>query len=224
MQVGGIGNEHNSSMHHITNCVHDHGTTHKKTGAAAALGAPQADLVTTNEPQNDTGFSLSAWLADPLGNAKKLLGRIWHGGDGNSGVSGNVSGDTGGQEGIKSAFNPGVLHGPQVAAAAVAGTPRDFVRDNPYFSAVEDTGRQSEAFWRKIKVKFQGVMGHLTKRFSFSGGDSFQARQEQSKEDLRKKSHYKGEDLEMDCVLTDESYLMDSYNRKGEYRQLSTKK
>lgn len=252
MQIGGVGYEHNSSMHHVTNCVHDHGTMPKKTGGAAALEAASAASVTIRESRFDAGFSLSAWLADPLGNAKKLLGRIWHGSDESGSVSGNrttagsemgdmaamamekeaaegvvsgnASGGTGGQAGMQSASDHEALHEPRVAAAAAAAKPQDFVRRNPYFSPVEDAGRQSETFWQKAKVKFEAVMGHLTKRFSFSGRNSFRARQEQQKEDLRKKSHYKRDDLEIDCVLTDESYLLDSYNRRGEYRQLSTKK
>ena len=31
-------------------------------------------------------------------------------------------------------------------------------------------------------------------------------------------------DQEIECILTDESYLTDSYNRKGEYSHLTTDK
>ena len=39
---------------------------------------------------------------------------------------------------------------------------------------------------------------------------------------LRKRSQYKQDDQEIECILTDESYLTDSYNRKGEDSHLTT--
>ena len=41
---------------------------------------------------------------------------------------------------------------------------------------------------------------------------------------MRRRSKYRQDELEIDCVLTDESYLLDSYDRKGEYSQLTTSK
>lgn len=114
------------------------------------------------------------------------------------------------------------LHNPQIAAASTAIQQQN-IHNNPYFSAIEDTGRQSRQIWEKVKVKFHSVTGFLTKRFSFSGKNSFQAKQGKPREDLRKRSHYRGEDLNVDCVLTDDSYLLDSYDRSGNYSQLSTK-
>lgn len=114
------------------------------------------------------------------------------------------------------------LHTPQIVAAATAIQQQN-IHNNPYFSALEDTGRQPQHIWQKMKVRFHSVTGFLTKRFSFSGQNSFQAKQGKPREDLRKRSRYHGEDLEVDCVLTDDSYLLDSYDRSGNYSQLSTK-
>ena len=55
-------------------------------------------------------------------------------------------------------------------------------------------------------------------------GDFLQTKQQHTKEDLRKRSQYKEDDQEIECILTDESYLTDSYNRKGEYSHLTTDK
>lgn len=114
------------------------------------------------------------------------------------------------------------LHNPQIAAASTAIQQQD-IHNNPYFSAIPDTGKQPGYIWQKMKVQFHSVAGFLTKRFSFSGRNSFQAKQGRPREDLRKRSRYHGEDLDMDCVLTDDSYLLDSYDRSGNYSQLSTK-
>lgn len=208
------------------------------TGTAQAGGTAQS-------------FSLSAWLADPLGSAKKLVGVVWRGGhdsgDGTSGketsgsekvmaeiaadltrdtleknsLSGStVHGETQGQSAQQA--SPHVLHNPQIAAAATAVKPLDMLQGNPYF-AVEDSSTQRQTIWQKMKVQFEAVAGYLTKRFAFSGKNSFQAKQEQPKEDLRKRSRYRGDKLDVECVLTDDSYLLDSYDRKGEYSQLSTR-
>ncbi len=115
-----------------------------------------------------------------------------------------------------------VLHNPQIAAAAT-GVPQQNIYNNPYFAAIEDTGRQSQHIWQKMKVRFHSVAGFLTRRFSFSGRNSFQAKQEKPKEDLRRRSRYRSENLDVECVLTDDSYLLDSYDRSGNYRQLSTR-
>ena len=94
--------------------------------------------------------------------------------------------------------------------------------DNPYFSAVEDAGKEKQSIWDKMRVRFQSVAGQLTKQFS--GRNAFQTKQQKPKEDLRRHSRYREDDLEIDCILTDDSYLLDSYDRKGKYSKLSAKK
>ncbi len=75
-----------------------------------------------------------------------------------------------------------------------------------------------------MRARFAPVADFLAKRFPFAGKNPFQAKHGRPKEDLRKRSHYRGDDLDIDCVLTDDSYLLDSYDRKGSYSQLSTRK
>ena len=108
--------------------------------------------------------------------------------------------------------------------------PPQGMQENPYFSAVENIGGRQETLWRKMKVRFKDITGqlagHLPKKFSgfLQTRNSFQARQQKPKQDLRKHSKYREDKVEIDCVLTDDSYLLDSYDRKGEYSKLSTKK
>ncbi|MCM1187585.1 MAG: hypothetical protein NC251_13715 [Lachnoclostridium sp.] len=256
MQVGGIGSGHSNMSHHVTNCIHEHSSTMKDAGAmgagryAGGTGTPLGQTAQSGE-----GFSLSAWLADPIGKAKKLFGRVWNGGSGNAaeGISGKSltengqimaeiaedllqdasSSDSslhgGGQPDAGQAamtgqsFHANTLHNPQIAAAATALKPQDVMQGNPYFAAVENAGEQRQTIWRKMKVQFEAVAGFLTKRFAFSGKNAFQAKQEHPKEDLRKRSRYRSDNLDVECVLTDDSYLLDSYDRRGEYSQLSTK-
>lgn len=258
MQVGGIGigSGHGSSAHHVTNCIHDHSSTMKDggtMGARASAGGANASSGQAVWAKED--FSLSAWLADPIGKAKKLFGRVWNGSShGTGGVSGksltegeramaeiaeDLLGNTSssgsalhGSAGQPSAVQPRamqpsaaptVLHNPQIAAAATAVKPQDVMQGNPYFAATESASVQRQTLWQKMKVQFEAATGFLAKKFSFSSKNSFQAKQEQPKEDLRKRSRYKGDNLDVECVLTDDSYLLDSYDRKGEYSRLSAK-
>ena len=80
-----------------------------------------------------------------------------------------------------------------------------------------------------MRVRLKGTAGQLAGHlpgnfFNAQTNNSFQAGKERSREDLRKHSKFRKDELEIDCILTDDSYLLDSYDRKGEYSKLSTKK
>lgn len=251
MQFNGIGGEgHTADVHHVTSCMHDHARFGKKEGAAASPASPASSAQgAMPETRQEGQFSLSAWLDRTLGNGKRLLRNIWGSSDvpgqgeagdksgaaqvmaqiREDGVAGDVASDVSGQ-GHRQQDMPSALHTPQIAAAATAIQPtvHSAIGNNPYFAAVEDTGRQKETLWQKVKVKFGNVAGQLAGRlprrfFNFEAKNSFHEKQEKRKEDLRKHSRFRRDEVEIDCILTDDSYLLDSYDRKGEYRQLSAK-
>ena len=98
-----------------------------------------------------------------------------------------------------------------------------------YFQPVEPRAVVPETPAEKVRYQVQKIarklMDRLPKRFLGShSGDFLQTKQQHTKEDLRKRSQYKENDQEIECILTDESYLTDSYNRKGEYSHLTTDK
>ena len=97
-----------------------------------------------------------------------------------------------------------------------------------YFHTLEPAAVPATPFQKirnKIREAASQLADHLPGRFFGSQGKNFlQTKQEQTKEDLSRRSRYKKEDKEIECILTDDSYLLDSYDRKGEYRQLTTKK
>ena len=100
-------------------------------------------------------------------------------------------------------------HISQIAAASGAVPLPRAVQDNPYFSAVEDTGNLKQTFWQRVKVRFHNVSGQLSGRlprkyFGFQTRNSFQAKQKKPKEDLRKHSRYRQDTVEIDCVLMDD--------------------
>jgi hypothetical protein len=94
---------------------------------------------------------------------------------------------------------------------------------SPYFIPVENT-KKADNLPQLVKNKIHEVTGFLAKHFSFSGRNGFGTGNKDTKDDLRRRSRYRENDIEMDCMLTDDSYLMDSYDRKGGYSKLSTKK
>lgn len=246
MQFNGIGQEHNQGMHHVTTCIHDH-SHYKKTegemsgGAASAARAPAAQ---PGEQKQEGEFSLSAWMERTLNRGKSLLRGFW----GSSEVPGaGEAGSKTGEAQVLAQLNtdgaserggiPGAglnspaqtasagLHTPQIAAASASASLRE-VENNPYFQTLHEEGSQSGSMLQKIRVKFKDIKGqiagHLPGKF-FSAGKkgSFRGEKESPREDLRKHSRYRRDELEIDCILTDDSYLLDSYDRKGEYSRLS---
>ena len=221
MQINGIGSSH-SDMHHVTNCIH---STQKhldgKVGGAS-VGAANANMTQTIPATSDqTGgsFSLSSWLQNALSGARRLFGRIW----GSS--SDTLTGETvANQNSAQTQNSAHTLHASQIEAASAVVQPSQNYNNNPYFTMVADTVTTKQNVWQKLKVQFHNITGFLTKRFSFGNSSSFHTGQERPKEDLRRHSRYREDDMEIDCVLTDDSYLMDSYNKKGEYSKLSGSK
>lgn len=252
MQTNGISNSTHSDMHHVTNCIHNHKhrLEGKVTGAGGASATP-TQSVTASTQQSKEPFSLSTWLQDTLSGAKRLLGKIW-GSDADT-VQGETVAKSGMEtvsdiaaqnaaEAAKSALNvqsglqqnlyqdlyqqpnTNTLHTSQIEAASTLVQPPQNPNNNPYFAAITEDSVLQQSVWNKIKVRFQNITGFLAKRFSFAGGGTFQTKQERPKEDLRRHSRYRKDDVEIECIITDDSYLMDSYNKKGEYSKLSAGK
>lgn len=232
MQINGVGsgNIHNSNMHQVTECRHDHSVT-KKSGGAAASFSPDNTLKTAMSQYRQEGqFSLVSWLKDALAGGRTLLHKIW--GENPNVTTAQEAGDKSvlgteqvmaqvgypGESDSKAGLNPSIAAQETMASASAA---QQNLNNNPYFSTVEDAGKEKRSIWDKMRVRFQSMTGQLTKQFS--GRNTFQTKQQKPKEDLRRHSRYREDDLEIECILTDDSYLLDSYDRKGEYSRLSAK-
>lgn len=253
MQFNGIGSGHNTNTHYVTECMHDH-SHYKKTGASsggAFSGANNTQAMQAAEQEGQ--FSLSAWLEKALGNGKRLLRAVWGGNEtvsmgeageksgeaqvlaqiredsASEGISANVTGQENHQPDTSQ-----TLHTPQIAAAASAIAHPQSEENYAYDSESEVIGGQQDALWKKVKVKFKDVAaqlsGYLTRRFSpkksakFQSRNSFQAKREQQKEDLRKVGKHHRDVVEIDHARIEDTYLLDSYDKRGEYSKLSTNK
>ena len=225
MQLGGIGSNHSSDMHQVTRCLHDHNQLDKG-GAKLTMAPSTAAQQTLQADQGQQAqFTFTDWLQRLLRSGKERLLGFWNGSESPS--SGDRSEKTGSDQMIAQ-LNSGNDKGVTNNSHAEKETA---IYNNPYFATVPAEQPQNAvvAFVKKIKLKTSNIAGQLAKhlpgKFSeFQKKGSFHAKKEGNREDLRKRSKYREDKLEIDCVLTDESYLMDSYDRKGEYRQLTTTK
>ena len=232
MQFNGIGKGHDAEMHHVTTCIHDH--THSKKDAAMGASGMKSPAVETVPQQEEGQLSLSAWMERLLGNGKRFLWGSWNGSRAVQKDTAQEAGDSRGDIGLQQAApdrggNPAAVSASQAAAASQAAPMPGIVENNPYFSAVSDSEPREKDIWQKMRVRFRDVKGQLTghlpgKFFHAQTKNSFQPRKEQPREDLRKRSRFHGDELEIDCILTEDSYLLDSYDRKGAYSKLSAKK
>lgn len=222
MQLDGI--DHGSHSHQVTQCMHEH-THYQKTGASAASAAnSQASQLRMAETQQEAQFSLSAWLQRTLGTGRGLWKGIW---GTNETADTAQDGDKSGTAQAMAQLSENHAAGEAVRAANAAAVEKQALP--PYFRTVEHEMNPHVTPVQRLRSKIREAAGqladHLPGRFfGFQTRSSFQAKQQRPKEDMRRRSKYRKDELEIDCILTDESYLMDSYDRKGEYSRLTTKK
>lgn len=227
MQLGGIDTGHSVTAHQVTGCLHEHTESHKLSGGlTAADAASRAAQLQQQEQQQTAQFSLSAWMEKTLGKGRGILRGIL----GTAGEA-DVSEENGSEDFARPSLTQedNSLSAAEVVGSLNASAAAHQAQLNPYFQPVEQTPAPHTTPVQKLRAKIREAASqladHLPGRFFGSHGkNSLQTKQEQQKEDLRRRSRYKKDETEIDCILTDESYLMDSYDRKGEYTQLTTKK
>ena len=247
MQFHGIGREeHSAQAHHVTTCMHDQSQYKLGGGMSKAASASAGAQNQQIGVQGDGQLSLSAWLEKYLSKGKGLLRSIWGSSEiSQAGEPGDKSGqaqmmaqigdsretDTQGRGGSgQENLQPDVsrmLSASHVAQAAAA-VPQPRVQSEPQ-AAAQTVGGQEDNLWRKIKVRFQDITGQLTghrrqREACTQTRSSFQMQQERPREQSAKAKKPRRDALEIDSCRIEESYLLDSYDRKGEYSRISTKK
>ena len=221
MQLGGISGNHSTDSHQVTNCMHEH--THIKQGASAASGM-SAKALQIQQQKQEAQLSLTDWARKLLGGGKSFWKGFWGSGSAAS-LSAEESGDKAGQQVV-------MQLGEETLKDADKTLSKSIIPEmNPYFQTLPDNSPATGMpLVQRIRTKIKGVAGQLAGKlpgrfFRFQAKNSFQARSEKKpEENLRRRSKYRKDELEINCILTDESYLLDSYDRKGEYSQLTTKK
>ncbi len=232
MQIGGIGNQHNSSSHHVTECMHTHAVQKKGSVATGANGTnttvTQSESILSAQPE--ASFSLSAWLDKTRTGLKNLWGKIWGSSEGMlSTGNGNMSQGT--TESAMAEVTEDMpeaeemLGTAQIAAVAAAIAHPQASENPPDFVAVENFEKQRETVGQRARVKFKEVasqlMGQLPGRFAgFFAGSSFQTKQEQPRQELRRQGKARENGVDFENMPENDSHLMDSYDSTGNYRKL----
>ena len=226
MQIGGVGSGHDTYSHQVTGCIHEHGENKDVGDAGTKLGSVQTIQTAEEVLQENSSVNLMSWVQNISSKGKQLLQKIW--GDSKESNDAIISQKDGsgnhiaGQETLVTGNSVGVKTTLNRAAVETAAT-------HTYFQPIETREAVPTTPLQKVRYQVQKVarrlMDRLPGRFLGShSGDFLQTKQQHTKEDLRKRSQYKEDDQEIECILTDESYLTDSYNRRGEYSHLTTDK
>lgn len=214
MRIGNV-DIHGSSSHQVTDCVHHHSEQKKETGGMKmSASAPVSVHNAVQETKESYAeWSPVDWLKSLLKRGRSLGLRLW-GNDIPGVTEGKANQKMDGLEATK-------LGSDAVLRPQKDEEHRTQAEQMPPYFIMPEKREQSNGMMQKILLKVKNVSGHLTKHLPFAQTGSFQAKQ-QNKEDLRRRSRYRKEDTEIDCILTDDSFLLDSYNGKGEYSKLST--
>ena len=76
MQVGGVGNGHDTYSHQVTGCIHEHaGNT--DTSGGMGFRAGQAAQTATEALQENSSDNLLSWVQNIGNSGKQLLHKIW---------------------------------------------------------------------------------------------------------------------------------------------------
>lgn len=236
MQFHGIGREeHSAQSHHVTNCLHDH--SHYKLEADTARAASsiaKAQEQQAESTMSESGLSLAAWLERTLSRGKGLLRNFWGDSQGEAGdkasqaQTGHIGEAADRGAGITGTDTPGALHSPQMIAQAAAAVPHPRAQE-AISPADQAGGAKEDGPWQRMRVRFQEMAGRLKGQlqknaFSFHTKSSLNTRQERPRQEARKGGRARRDAVEIDSYRVEESYLLDSYDRKGGYSKISTKK
>ena len=189
MQIGGVGSGHDTYSHQVTGCIHEHGENKDVGGAGTKLGSVQTIQTAEEVLQENSSVNLMSWVQNISSKGKQLLQKIWgeskeandaitsQNGSGNH-IAGQETLVTGNSVGVKTTMNRAVV---ETAAT------------HTYFRPVEAKDTMPANPFQKVRYQVQKVarklMDRLPGRFMGSHtGDFLQTKQEQTKEDLRKRS------------------------------------
>lgn len=218
MRLGGVGNGNDSldsheHSHRITNCIHDHDSAKEKTGGAPMTLAASYSTMSKQQVSQEIPELLDA-MRNIFRSGRSLFGKVWGRDEEATEEQSETASATAG------ARTTGTLLFSNVQ------TPQKMISEYPYFTAVQSrkhtVPHRLHTRFRDLSKRFRRNFGRQSCEFSNESG--LNDRRQASKEDLRKKSRYRERNVEFDCVLTDDSYLLDSYDKKGEYSRLTTER
>jgi len=220
--LNGIGNGmHNqvmdSHVHHVTDCIHEDRADHKKEVAA---GLRDSVTLTNEQPAQtqESQQNMFQWMSRMLGQGISGIKNFFSTGDG--GVVDTASQNADPQD-MRIAQDSVMVQLMPDEKAIADSTAKYFVPTkeeippNNWFANLKSRAR----------IKFGEIRNSLAKYLKqdqslHMGAGRNSTSQNKQKEDKSRLSVYKKDELEIDCIITDDSYLLDSYNKKGDYSKL----
>lgn len=216
--VGGIGSGMNSQnmnghVHHVTECIREERHKQPQGGAAASTRmtvGESVQTITEQEPQ----WNLFEWAGRAIGRGTSGIRSLFGLGQG-TGVRGSRETATT-RENVMERLLPDQKSGADRAAYFVPA--RAAAPQNSWFQNLKT----------RAAIRFGEIRGslskHLKREQNLQMGTGKQGNFSQREKQNRKRlSVYRQEELEIQCIITDDSYLLDSYNKKGDYSKLGSR-
>ncbi len=220
--INGIGNDVNNQLmdnhvHHVTDCIHEDRMQRNKETAG---GLRDSVTLTSEQVKQipETGQNIFQWVEQVI----------------NQGITGiknffSIPGDGGLSDNTSTGTNSQDLRGAQNSLMAQLMPDEEAISDTTakYFVPAQEEIPANNWYANlknRVRIKFGEIRNSLSKflkqdqTLNMGAGNSGSRNKQQ--EDKSRLSVYKKNELEINCIITDDSFLLDSYNRKGDYSKL----
>lgn len=220
--LNGIGNGmHNqvmdSHVHHVTDCIHEDRADHKKEVAA---GLRDSVTLTNEQPAQtqESQQNMFQWMSRMLGQGLTGIKNFFSAGDGGVADTASQNADPQDMQIAQDSVMVQLMPDEKAIADSTAKyfvPTKEEIPPNNWFANLKSRAR----------IKFGEIRNSLAKYLKqdqslHMGAGRNSTSQNKQKEDKSRLSVYKKDELEIDCIITDDSYLLDSYNKKGDYSKL----
>ena len=220
--LNGIGNGmHNqvmdSHVHHVTECIHEDRVDHKKEVAA---GLRDSVTLTNEQPAQtqESQQNMFQWMSQMLGQGLSGIKNFFSTGDGGVVDTASQNADPQDMQIAQDSVMVQLMPDEKAIADSTAKyfvPTKEEIPPNNWFANLKSRAR----------IKFGEIRNSLAKYLKqdqslHMGAGRNSTSQNKQKEDKSRLSVYKKDELEIDCIITDDSYLLDSYNKKGDYSKL----
>lgn len=217
--INGVGSGVNNQImdqhvHHVTECIHED-RTEKKEGAAGlrdSVTLTSAQTIQAQEPQ----WNLFQWMGQMVSQGLSGIKNFFSTGDGGAvdTQSQNAQDVQIAQDSVMAQLLPDEEAIADNTAKYFVPAKEEIAPNNWYANLKE-----------RVRIKFGEIRSSLAKYLKqdqslHMGTGRNGTSGNKQKEDKSRLSVYKKDELEIDCIITDDSYLLDSYNRKGDYSKL----
>lgn len=224
MRIGGTESGQNTDTHYVTKSVHSHPRENTQGAMGAMSSSGKTDsLELTQATKEVVQEGTQGLLQQVLTGTKSLWGSIW--GDGN-GASAQATGAAGGNnaeqaaaQGLTQSVATGqnshvTTNAPLAGAANVSASER-----------LQPGGTQEAGLGHRIKGIAGQLANRLKERLFHSHTDSSfsMSKERQRQEEMKRQAKRKRDEVLLRQQTGEDNFLLDSYDRKGEYRKLTTK-